>query len=238
MLFRSKEAARLLFVPLLAGASLRDRLVACIGALMGIGIVGLTCTALFPASIPWIVAPIGASTVLLFAVPASPLAQPWSIVGGNGISAVIGVLVVQFVHDPAIAATVAVAAAILVMSLLRCLHPPGGAAALSAVLSAPLIEAGGAGSFLVPVLVNSLLLTAIGWLFHRYSGHSYPHRPAPVEGKALPPEPVSGLLMEDIDSALADLGETFDIGREDLALLLARAEVHAASRLAQSAGPH
>ena len=49
--------------------------------------------------------------------------------------------------------------------------------------------------------------------------------------EVLPPDPVSGLLMEDIDSALADLGETFDISREDLALLLARAEVHAAERI-------
>ena len=233
MLFRSKAFARLLFVPLLAGASLRDRVIACVGALVGIGVVGVTCAALFPASIPWIVAPIGASTVLLFAVPASPLAQPWSIVGGNGISAVVGVLVVQYVDDPVVAAPLAVSAAILVMTLLRCLHPPGGASALSAVLGASLIETAGPSAFLIPVVINSLLLAAIGWLFHRYSGHSYPHRPAPVEGRVLPPEPVSGLLMEDIDSALADLGETFDIGREDLALLLARAEVHAAARIHQ-----
>ena len=231
MLFRSKAAARLLFVPLLAGASLRDRVLACLGALIGVSVVGVAGLALFPASLPWIVAAIGASTVLLFAVPASPLAQPWSLVGGNSISAVVGVLVVHYVHDPVTAATLAVAAAILVMSLLRCLHPPGGAAALSAVLASSLIEAGGPGAFLIPVVVNSLLLTSVGWLFHRYSGHSYPHRPAPVEGRVLPPDSVSGLLMEDIDSALADLGETFDISREDLALLLARAEVHAAERI-------
>ncbi|MBB6424825.1 HPP family protein [Sphingopyxis sp. JAI128] len=219
-----------LFVPLLAGASLRDRMIASIGALIGIGFVGLVCTSLFPSSMPWIVAPMGASAVLLFAVPASPLAQPWSIAGGNVVSAIVGVIVAWACPDPAIAAAVAVSLAILTMSLLRCLHPPGGAAALSAVLGGYALFSAHMIDFLIVVLVNSLLMVGIGWLFHRFSGHSYPHRAKPVEGKVLPPTPASGLLMDDIDAALDDLGETFDISREDLALLLDRAEVHAAER--------
>lgn len=229
-MFRAILNTSRIFVPLLAGASLRDRVIASIGAVLGIGFVGLTCVALFPSSMPWIVAPMGASAVLLFAVPASPLAQPWSIVGGNFISAVVGVVVAQIVPDPAIAAAVAVSAAILTMSLLRCLHPPGGAAALSAVLGGYALFSEHAIDFLIVVLVNSLLLMGIGWIFHRFSGHSYPHRAKPVEGRALASAPASGLLLDDIDSALADLGETFDISREDLALLLERAEVHASAR--------
>jgi CBS domain-containing membrane protein len=219
-----------LFAPLLAGASLRDRVIASFGALIGIGCVGLVCAALFPSSMPWIVAPMGASAVLLFAVPASPLAQPWSIAGGNILSAIVGAIAAQLFPEPAIAAAVAVSLAILTMSLLRCLHPPGGAAALSAVLGGYALFSAHVADFLVVVTVNSLLLVAIGWLFHRFSGHSYPHRAKPVEGKVLPAAPVSGLLMDDIDAALDDLGETFDISREDLALLLDRAEVHAAER--------
>jgi CBS domain-containing membrane protein len=229
-MFRAILNTTRIFVPLLAGASLRDRMIASVGAVLGIGFVGLTCTALFPSSMPWIVAPMGASAVLLFAVPASPLAQPWSIAGGNVISAFVGAVVAQVVPDPAIAAAVAVSLAILAMSLLRCLHPPGGAAALSAVLGGYALFSAHVLEFLTVVLVNSLLLVAIGWIFHRFSGHSYPHRAKPVEGKALSPAPVSGLLMDDIDKALDDLGETFDISREDLALLLERAEAHAAER--------
>lgn len=229
---RLKSLPKKLFVPLLAGASLRDRMIASIGALVGIGLAGAVCAALFPASMPWLIAPIGASAVLLFAVPASPLAQPWSIVGGNFLSAVFGVVVAQAVAEPALAAALAVSTAILVMSLLRCLHPPGGAAALSAVLGWQSF-AGHTTDFLVPVLLNSLILVGIGMLFHRFSGHSYPHRARPVDGKAVAQEPV-GLLMDDIDGALADLGETFDISREDLALLLRRAETHAAARVAKA----
>ncbi|WP_447762239.1 HPP family protein [Sphingopyxis panaciterrae] len=216
----------------MAGASLRDRMVASAGALVGIGLAGAVCAALFPVSMPWLIAPIGASAVLLFAVPASPLAQPWSIVGGNFLSAVFGVVVAQAVREPALAAALAVSTAILVMSLMRCLHPPGGAAALSAVLGWQSFS-GHAGDFLVPVLLNSLLLVGIGMLFHRFSGHSYPHQAQPVGGKAVVHEP-AGLLMDDIDGALADLGETFDISREDLVLLLARAEAHAATRVAKA----
>ena len=229
-MFRAIMNTTRIFVPLLAGASLRDRVIASVGAVLGIGFVGLTCVALFPSSIPWIVAPMGASAVLLFAVPASPLAQPWSIAGGNVISAFVGAVVAQVIPDPAIAAAVAVALAILIMSLLRCLHPPGGAAALSAVLGGYALFSAHVLEFLTVVLVNSLLLVAIGWIFHRFSGHSYPHRPQPVDGKALSPAPASGLLMDDIDKALDDLGETFDISREDLALLLERADSHAAER--------
>lgn len=218
-----------LFVPLLAGASLRDRAIGSLGALIGIGLAGGTCLLFFPSATPWIVAPIGASAVLLFAVPASPLAQPWSIVGGNGISAAFGVIVMGVVPQPALAAGVAVGGAILIMSLLRCLHPPGGAAALSAVIGGHAVQSGHAGNLLIPILANSLILVATGWLFHRFSGHSYPHRAKPVEGKAVVPDPV-GLQMADIDAALDDLGETFDISREDLALLLAQAEVHATER--------
>ncbi|WP_447753715.1 HPP family protein [Sphingopyxis fribergensis] len=229
-MFRAILKTSRLFVPLLAGASLRDRVIASIGAVLGIGCVGMAGLALFPATVPWIVAPMGASAVLLFAVPASPLAQPWSIVGGNVISAGVGAIVAQIIPDPAIAAAIAVSSAILAMSVLRCLHPPGGAAALSAVLGGYALFSAHATGFLTVVLVNSLLLVAIGWLFHRFSGHSYPHRAKPVEGKALTPAPASGLLMGDIDQALDDLGETFDISREDLALLLDRAEIHAAAR--------
>ena len=81
----------------------------------------------------------GASALLLFAIPSSPLAQPWSIVGGNTVSALIGLLVSRYVPEPAVAAGCAVAFAIAAMSLLRCLHPPGGAAALTAALGGPAV---------------------------------------------------------------------------------------------------
>lgn len=225
----------MLFRPILAGATPRDRLLACGGALGGIGLMAAILRSMpgAPADLPMMIAPIGASAVLLFAVPASPLAQPWPIIGGNVVSAIVGMIVAHWLADSWLAAGVAVGAAILVMSLLRCLHPPGGAVALSAVIAAPSVLMPAYYFPLVPVAVNSFALVLLGWLFHRFSGHSYPHR-ATIAGNAVT---LADLVAEDIDRALIDLGETFDVSREDLDLLLRRAEQHAIERRARLASP-
>jgi len=97
MMNRLIKSAWHLFKPILAGASLKNRLIACIGAVIGIGLTDLVyAVTVGPVSLPWLVAPVGASAVLLFAVPASPLAQPWSIVGGNVMSALVGMSVLTY----------------------------------------------------------------------------------------------------------------------------------------------
>ena len=219
-----------LFQPILAGANLRDRMLACIGALAGIVLTALVCAAL-PfgfENFPHLVTPMGATAVLVFAVPASPMAQPWPALGGNMLSALVGVAVVHNVGADAASAGLAVAGAILVMSLCRCLHPPGGAAALTAVIGGPAVLSAGYSFALVPVALNALVLLAAGWTFHRLSGRAYPHRPP--AGPAAPSVLEATLHRRDIDRALEDLGETFDIDPDDLALLLQTAERHAEAR--------
>ena len=210
------------FSPLiLAGASWRDRLLACVGALVGITLTAwIGALATGSAAGALIVAPMGASAVLVFAVPASPLAQPWPVVAGNALSALVGIAVAALVPVPALAAGVAVGLAILLMSLTRSLHPPGGAAALLAVVGGPAVAALGWRFAIVPVLLNAAVLAGLGMLFHRFSGHSYPHRP--VTAPLAHPE--------DVDAALVDLGETLDVAREDIDALLARVAHHARAR--------
>jgi CBS domain-containing membrane protein len=225
---------RALFAPILAGATFGDRLLACTGAAVGITLTAIVTAMAFGNG--WtsilLVAPMGASAVLIFAVPASPLAQPWSVIGGNVISAIVGVGIASTVSSPALASGLAVGGAILAMSLLRCLHPPGGAAALTAVIGGPAVTAAGWMFPVLPVGINAMILTAAGILFHLLSRHSYPHRAiSMVAGPTAPGEDTIP-HPEDLDAALADLGETFDIGREDLNLLLERVRVHAAIRRA------
>ncbi|MHB8886778.1 MAG: HPP family protein [Methylovirgula sp.] len=232
--------ARKFFVPILLGATLFDRIAACVGALFGIGLTALICGIAFNGLhfplVPLLVAPMGASAVLLFAVPASPLAQPWSIVGGNTVSALVGITAVHFIPDPITAAAIAVAVAIGAMSLLRCLHPPGGAAAITAVLGGPAVLAAGYQFAFVPVGLNSALLVLLGWLFHKLSRrHAYPHvAPRPtvnLHGTAdVPPQNRLGFRPEDVDKALEDLGEVLDVDRGDLDHLLRRVELHALGR--------
>lgn len=165
--------------------------------------------------------------MLVFAVPASPLAQPWPVIGGNTISALVGVGMALLVPDPSFAAGLAVGGAILAMSLLRCLHPPGGAAALTAVIGGPAIHAAGFGFAFLPVAANAALLALTGWLFHRVSGHSYPHRPA---ADGAPYANIGSISDNDVDRALADLNETLDVTPADLKILFQRIEHHAVSR--------
>lgn len=226
-----------LFSPILAGATLKERLIGCIGALIGICVTGLVCGLVFgdDPQLPLIVAPIGASAVLLFAVPASPLAQPWSIIGGNTISALIGVSVTYIVTDQMLAIGLAVALAILAMSLTRSLHPPGGAAALTAVIGGAAVARSGFWFPFIPVAINSLILVGLGILFHRLARRQYPHRPgiAPVNTHATadpPPALRVGFNSEDIDSAIARLNETLDISREDIDALLREVELQALVR--------
>lgn len=226
-----------LFRPILAGATLRERLVACLGALVGITLTGLICGLVFGQGphIPLIVAPMGASAVLLFAVPASPLAQPWSIIGGNTISAFMGVLAAHFIPDPVIAIGVGVSLAIAAMSLTRSLHPPGGAAALTALIGGPAVTSAGFLFPLFPVCVNSVILVALGVAFHKVSRRNYPHVPvaAPVNthGTADLPAPLRvGFRPEDVDAALLELHETLDIDRADLDRLLRQVELRALVR--------
>ncbi|MFD1036600.1 HPP family protein [Sphingomonas hankookensis] len=213
------------FQPLLANAGFGRRVVACIGAGIGIALTILVCGQ-FPSygsDLPIIVAPLGASAVLVFAVPASPLAQPWPVVGGNILSTLVGVAMFRAIPNVTAAAGVAVGLAILVMSLARCLHPPGGAAALTAVIGGAGIHDAGYAFAFAPVGINSIALVAIGMFYHRMTALSYPHQPAsPVTIQAAV-EP-GGVRLEDIDAALAETPDAFDIAREDLALLLERAE--------------
>jgi len=227
-----------LFRPILAGARLWPRIVAVIGAAAGIALTVVVCLR-FPfswADVPMIAAPIGASAVLVFAVPSSPLAQPWPVVGGNVLSALVGVAAARFIPEMALAAGVAVGGAILVMSLCRCLHPPGGAAALTAVIGGAAIHDAGFAFAFAPVGLNSIALVALAMLFHRATGHSYPHRPAAQATEIKELREAAGFVPEDIDRALEDMDEGFDIRREDLDLLLTRAELHARSRRSPAGG--
>ncbi len=201
------------FVPEPMAMGHGERLRAGLGIGIGLALTGVFCSPWTDNALtaPLLIAPMGASAILMFAVPASPLAQPWSVVGGHLVAALVGVTAAQWLHPPLVAAAVAVMVAMLAMSALRCLHPPSGAIAMIAVLGGPKIVAIGYGFVLVPVLLNSLVLTAAALVYNNVTGRSYPHRAHPQ-----PTKPVLVLSHEDLDAALSAYGETLDISRADL----------------------
>jgi CBS-domain-containing membrane protein len=133
-----------------------------------------------------LVASMGASAVLLFAVPHGPLSQPWAVFGGHLVSAVIGVACVKLIAQPLAASALAVALAISAMYYLRCIHPPGGATALTAVAGGHAVHTLGFHYVLTPVLLNVCIILAVAMLFNLpFPWRRYPaawtrkqHRPA------------------------------------------------------------
>ena len=187
-----------------------------LGAALAISLSGLsTWLVLGPESgaLPWLVAPLGASAVLVFAVPASPLAQPWSVVGGNLISAAIGIGMGMYSGSPMLAPGIAVGVAIMVMTIARCLHPPGGACALLCALGAAGVE-GWTWVYLVPIAANVLALALVGLVYNNLTGHSWPHRaPLPARNPAIIPPRHT---RDDIEEVLAEWNEVLDVDVDDL----------------------
>ncbi|OJA28808.1 HPP family protein [Burkholderia ubonensis] len=230
------------FTPLPMTLGWRERLCSCAGALVGIATVGFTMKVVpgVPGLVPLLVAPMGASAVLLFAVPASPLAQPWSIIGGNLVAATVGVACAQWIADPITAAAVAVACAIGGMFALRCVHPPSGAVALTAVLGGPAIHRLGFGFVLEPIALQSAILLSAALVYHALTGHRYPHggvRPdAKPQAGGAPAHARGGrggrggFTREDLDAVLKRRGEWLDVDPNDLEALLRETELQAYAR--------
>lgn len=121
----------------------------------------------------WLMASLGASALLVFALPGSPMAQPWAVIAGNTLSALIGISCFHLISEPMWALPMAAALSILGMFILRCLHPPAAAVALIVVLG----EIGRYRYAFFPVMVDSILLILAGAAYSKLTGKSYPNKP-------------------------------------------------------------
>ncbi|OYU18777.1 MAG: hypothetical protein CFE34_08790 [Rhodobacteraceae bacterium PARR1] len=216
------------FGPAMARAHGVDVARGALGAAVGLGLA--TAVAALAQAPVWLIAPFGASAVLLYAVPNSPLAQPWSVFWGNVLSALAGLAVVHLMPPGVWVAPVAVAAAIALMLVTRALHPPGGAVALLVALSPPL----GWGFALVPVASGTAALIVAAVVWNRAVGRVYPFRqpsqagahgtrdPAPPSRVGVEPAQVAGILDTYRQSA--------NLGVADLTRLVGAVEEAAAAR--------
>jgi CBS domain-containing membrane protein len=205
--------------------ALAERVRAVLGAMLGVLLTAALSLWVSRDPAVWLMAPVGASAVLIFTAPASPLAQPWPVIAGNTLSAFVGVLCAQLLPGPMLAGALAVGVAISLMMLLRCLHPPGGAVALLMVL----MHQQSLSFVLFPVLTNSALLVLAGVVYNSLSGHPYPHR---VVAGAMPDAGQGVRVSEqDLRVALQEYKEVLDVAPDELARLLRRAEGIASERL-------
>ena len=153
------------------------------GALVIFCIFIITRASLGPGGALLIIPSMGASAVLLFAVPHGALSQPWNVFGGHILSALVGVTCAIFIPDEIIAASLAVGLAIGAMHYLRCIHPPGGATALAAVIGGDATHALGYQFVITPVLLNVLVMLVVAVIFN----YLFPWRRYPEWLAAEPP---------------------------------------------------
>jgi len=179
-----------------------------------------------------IIASLGASAVLLFAAPHGALSQPWPVLGGHMISALIGVSCARWLGgELMLAAALAVALSIAAMYSLRCLHPPGGATALYAVIGGETVHTIGYGYLLNPVLTNVIIILAVAVAYnYPFAWRRYPqswcHRKQdPAAEKCMIPH--SRLVY-----ALSQIDTFVDISEEDLQRIYALALADAGHKAA------
>ena len=213
-----------------------ERVVSGIGGFLGIFFILLASWAVLGDRVAaaLIVASMGASAVLLFGVPHGPLSQPWALIGGHTVSAIIGVSCALLVPNEFVAAALAVGLAIGVMHYLRCIHPPGGATAITAVIGGPAVHALGFQYLFTPVLLNVaiILLTAIGvnWFFawRRYPAGLVRKKKADAETEKKHLAEGS-LSHSDLEYAMRQINSTLDITEDDLARIYQLAAEHSKS---------
>ena len=180
--------------------------------------------------LPLLVASMGASAVILFATPHSPMAKPWSVVGGHLISAGIGVLCYHAIPNLLLVS-------IAVMLYLRSLHPPGGATALAAVIGGPKLHALGYHFVLTPVGLNVLTILLVAIAFHYFTGvlqsrmgvkttHDGWWDLEPID-RGTHRVPFS---QSDLSNALKTLDTFIDVTEEDLQHIYSLAMMHSHTR--------
>lgn len=148
-----------------------------LGAFLGVAAVGFLGEQLSLQGVNsiFLIGSFGATAVLVYAVPSAPLSQPRNVLIGHVLSALVGVAVYQWATGPLwFLSALAVASAVAMMSLTNCVHPPGGATALIAVLGDAQLHRLGYWYAITPVALGALLMLSVAWVTNRLSGRRYP----------------------------------------------------------------
>lgn len=205
-----------------------------IGALLGLLLAGAACSALFGNAVAMhLLGPLAASAVLLFGVHSGALSQPWPLLGSYACAMAVGLGLHHWIGPGLLVAVAALVLVILLMCLLRCLHPPGAALAVSLALADPSLAAMGV-QVVEPVLVNALCLLLVAVLYNRATGVRYPKVVAPRKDlHHTRDQPVAervGIRSDDLDLALDEVGAFVDVTRDDLERIILATERHAVQR--------
>lgn len=219
----------------LESVSAAEKLVASLGGAIGITLIAFISFSFTGASGAALIVPsMGASAVLVFAIPHGKLSQPWPLIGGSIVSAIIGVTCYKFIPDIYVAGGIAVGLSIGVMHLLGCIHPPGGATALVAVIGGSAITDLGYQYVLVPILLNVIIIFIIAIAFNSI----FPWRRYPAASmmrftdkqKQTDDEATNAVDKASIEKALSDMDLVMDVTIEDLQRVIQLSLAHASKQ--------
>lgn len=163
----------------------------------------------------WMVSSLGASAVLLFGMPASPMAQPWPVLVGTVLSALVGAAAQAMIGNTAVACAVAVGVSVMLMVPLRCMHPPGAGFAAYVVLE----HINGVTLVAFPIFFNVAVLLVCAVLYNAITGKRYPH-PQHSLKRGFSTDSNGVFVAEDLDAALSHYNQVLDVSRADLEGLL------------------
>ncbi len=157
----------------------KEHVLTFIGSFVGIGLIGLLNSKYLVASDNlFLIGSFGASSVLVYGLINSPLAQPRNLIGGHVLCAIIGVTIFKLCSSELwLACALAVSLSIVAMQITKTLHPPGGATALIAVTGGDKIRDLGYMYVLSPVLSGVLILFAVALIFNNLRHRRYPSKP-------------------------------------------------------------
>ncbi len=213
------------------GTTHKEKFISFAGGVISIYLIYLvTELTLGVADAIYIVPSMGATAVLLFAAPKATFSQPWNVFGGHIVSAIIGVACFQLIPDSHIAAAASVGFAIWAQYYLRCIHPPGGATALAAVIGSTQIHDLGYFYVITPVLINTLVMLVVAIAFNAlFSWRYYPASLAKSEAPTEQLNAYAPIRHEDFVYALSEIDSIVDISEEELLKIYTLATKHSES---------
>lgn len=212
-----------------------EQLVSALGGFLCIILIAFISFQFTGASAAALIVPsMGASAVLLFAVPHGKLSQPWPLLGGNLISAIIGVSCYKIIPDLFLAAGMAVGLSIAAMHLLNCIHPPGGATALAAVIGGPVIYKLGYQYVITPILLNVTIIFLVAFIFNSlFPWRRYPANMVKFINTSETKNNSGQQLIDKvcIEKAISDMDLLIDVTTDDLQQLFALTLQHSSVQL-------
>jgi CBS-domain-containing membrane protein len=158
-------------------ANNKDSIIGAVGAALGMTITWWICDLVLDSTAPILVMSMGASAVLLFATPTSPLAQPVPVLAAHVLGAAVGVAAATWIGNTALAVGVAVGVTAGAIIRLGITHPPSGGTALSAVVGGQAITDLGWEFVWRPVLLNAMVLVVLAVVVNApFAWRRYPVR--------------------------------------------------------------